>query len=251
MIQRRSLSELNLYFLSWKYRWFSCSSHSIREILLWYHASLQSTLIIWAANLSLISICFHNVWMRISAKSFIRFRVSWFSWDLIFSTTNSSIFRFMKTKICKDAEIIENKCNWTESKMMICDWSFMILMLKMSKARFLTKLIIKSSFHIYFLIHLSTWYQCRDLTWILDINLVIQLDIDLELSQNSSSWLDSSSNRKFRIQLLIEVSRAEFMILLNDIFRAHDSWRYWLLLIEISRAEFMILLIMQQSNAID
>ncbi len=121
MIQRCSLSELSTYFLSWKYRWFSCSSHSTRKILLWCHASLQSTLIIWAANLSLISTCFHNVWMRMSAKSSSRFRVSWSSWDLMFLTSNSLISRFIRTRICKDAEIIENRCNWTESRAMICD----------------------------------------------------------------------------------------------------------------------------------
>ncbi len=138
MIWKHSLSELSMYFLSWKYKWFSCSSHLIREILLWCCASLQSTLIIWAANLSLISICFHNVWVRMSAESSSRFRVSWSSWNLMFSMLNSSISRFMKTKIYEDAEITENRCNWTESRMMICDWNFMILMLKMSKMRFLT-----------------------------------------------------------------------------------------------------------------
>ncbi len=144
MIQRHSLSELSTYFLSWKYRWFSCSSHSTKEILLWYHASLRSTSIIWAANLSLISIYFHNVWMRISAKSSSRFRMSWSSWDLMFSTSNSSISRFMKARICEDAEITENKCNWTEFRMMICDWSFMTLMLKMSRTRFSTILRFKT-----------------------------------------------------------------------------------------------------------
>ncbi len=144
MIWRRSLSELSMYFLSWKYRWFSCSSHSTKEILLWCRALLQSTSIIWTANLSLISICFHNVWVRVSAKSLSRFRMSWFSWDLTSSTLNSSIFRFMKTRICKSAKIIENRCNWTESKVMIYDWSFMTLMLKMSKMRFLTILRFKT-----------------------------------------------------------------------------------------------------------
>ncbi len=138
MIQRHSLSELNTYFLSWKYKWFSCFLHLTKEILLWYHASLQSTSIIWVANLSLISIYFHNVWVRMSAESSSRFRVSWFSWDLMFSTLNSLISKFIKTKICKNAEIIKNKCNWIESRMMICDWSFMTLMLKMLKMRFLT-----------------------------------------------------------------------------------------------------------------
>ncbi len=142
MIQRRSLFELSIYFLSWKYRWFSYYLHLTREILLWCRASLQSTLIIWAANLSLISICFHNVWVRVSAKSSSRFRMSWSSWDLMFSTLNSLISRFMKARICKDAEITENKCNWTESRVMICDWNFMTLMSKTSKMRFLT--ILKS-----------------------------------------------------------------------------------------------------------
>ncbi len=138
MIWRHSLSELSMYFLSWKYRWFLCFSHSTRKILLWCRASLQSTLIIWAANLSLISICFHNVWVKVSAESSSRFKVSWFSWNLMFSTSNSSISKFVRAKICKDAEITENKCNWTESRMMICDWSFMTLMLKMSRVRFST-----------------------------------------------------------------------------------------------------------------
>ena len=142
MIQRRSLSELSTYFLSWKYRWFSCSSHSIKEILLWCYASLWSTSIIWAANLLLISICFHNVWVRMSAESWSRFRMSWSSWNLMFSTLNSSISRFMRARICKDAEIIKNKCNWTEFRTMICDWSFMTLMLKTSRTRFST--ILKS-----------------------------------------------------------------------------------------------------------
>ncbi len=142
MIRRHSLSELSMYFLFWKYRWFSCSSHSIREILLWCHASLQSTLIIWTANLSLISTYFHNVWVKMSAKSLSRFRVSWSNWNSMFSTLNSSISRFMKVKICEDVEIIENRCNWTESRMMICDWSFMTLMLKTLRARFST--ILKS-----------------------------------------------------------------------------------------------------------
>jgi len=60
----------------------------------------------------------------------------------MFSTSNSSIFKFMKTKICKNVEIIENRCNWTESKTMIYDWNFMTLMSKTLKVRFLT--ILKS-----------------------------------------------------------------------------------------------------------
>ena len=144
MIWRCSLFKLSMYFLSWKYRWFSCSLHSTREILLWCHASLQSTSIIWAANLSLISIYSHNVWVRMSAKSLSRFRMFWSSWDLTSSTLNSSIFKFMKAKICKSAEVIENRCNWTESKVMICDWSFMILMLKTLKTKFLTILRSKT-----------------------------------------------------------------------------------------------------------
>ena len=144
MIQRCSLSELSMYFLSWKYRWFSCFSHSTRKILLWCHVSLQSTSIIWAANLLLISTYSHNVWVRMSAKSSSRFRISWFSWDLMFLMLNSLIFRFMKTRICKSAEIIKDRCNWIEFKAMICDWSFMTLMLKMSKMRFLIILRFKT-----------------------------------------------------------------------------------------------------------
>ncbi len=144
MIRRCSLFELSTYFLSWKYRWFSCSLHSTREILLWCHASLQSVSIIWAANLSLISTYFHNVWVKVSAESSSRFKVSWSSWNLIFSTLNYLIFRFMKVKICKNAEIIENRCNWTEFKAMICDWSFITLMLKRLKMRFSTILRSKT-----------------------------------------------------------------------------------------------------------
>ena len=138
MIRRRNLSELSTYFFSWKYRWFLCFSHSTRKILLWCRASLQSALIIWAANLSLISTYFHNVWVKMSAESSSRFRVSWFNWDLTSLMLNSSISRFIRARICKSAEITENRCNWTESRAMICDWSFMILMLKTSKTRFLT-----------------------------------------------------------------------------------------------------------------
>ncbi len=158
MIWRCSLSELSTYFLSWKYKWFSCSSHLIREILLWYHASLQSASIIWIANLSLILICFHNVWVKVSAKSSSRFRVFWSSWDLMFSMLNSLISRFMKAKICESAEIIENRCNWTESKAMICNWSFITLMLKMSKARFSTIL----RFKIWVFRIVWCWYWCQE-----------------------------------------------------------------------------------------
>ncbi len=57
---------------------------------------------------------------------------------------NFSISRFMKTRICKDAEITENKCNWIEFKVMICDWSFMTLMLKILKMKFSTILKFKT-----------------------------------------------------------------------------------------------------------
>ncbi len=159
MIWRCSLFELSMYFLSWKYRWFSCSSHSIKEILLWCYVSLQSTLIIWTANLSLISTYFHNVWVRVSAESLSRFRVSWSSWDLTSSILNSLISRFIRTKICKNAEIIKNKCNWIEFKVMICDWSFMILMLKMSRVRFST--ILKSKTWVFRIVW--CWYWCQKL----------------------------------------------------------------------------------------
>ncbi len=121
MIQRRSLSELSMYFLSWKYKWFSYSLHLIRKILLWCRASLWRISIIWVVNLSLISICFYNVWVKVSAKSSSRFRMSWSSWNLMFLTLNSLISKFMKVRICKNAEVIENRCNWTKSKTMICD----------------------------------------------------------------------------------------------------------------------------------
>ncbi len=156
MIQRHSLSELSMYFLSWKYRWFSCFSHLTRKILLWCHASLRSISIIWTANLSLISTYFHNVWVKVSAESSSRFKVSWFSWDSMFSTSNSLISRFMKVKICKNAEIIENRCNWTEFRMMICDWSFMTLMLKISRMRFL--IISRSKTWIFRIVW--CWYWC-------------------------------------------------------------------------------------------
>ncbi len=121
MIQRRSLSELSMYFLSWKYKWFLYSLHLIRKILLWCRALLWSISIIWVVDLSLISICFYNVWVKVSAKSSSRFRISWSSWNLMFLTLNSLISKFMKVRICKNAEVIENRCNWTKSKTMICD----------------------------------------------------------------------------------------------------------------------------------
>ncbi len=158
MIRRRSLSKLSTYFLSWKYRWFSCFSHSTKEILLWCCISLWSVSIIWAANLSLILTCFHNVWVKMSAKSSSRFRVSWFSWDSTFSMLNSLISRFMRTRICKSAEIIKNKCNWIEFKVMICDWSFMTLMLKILKMRFST--ILRSKTWVFRIVW--CWYWCQE-----------------------------------------------------------------------------------------
>jgi len=119
---------------------------------------LWSTLIIWTANLSLISTCFYNVWVRMLAESSSRFRVSWSSWDLTFSTSNSSISRFIRTRICKSAKIIENRCNWTEFKAMICNWNFMTLMLKMLRVRFLTILRFKTwVFRIVW-----CWYWCQE-----------------------------------------------------------------------------------------
>ncbi len=56
-----------------------------------------------------------------SAKSSSRFKVFQSSWDLMFLMLNSSISKFMKARICKSAEITEDRCNWTESKMMIYD----------------------------------------------------------------------------------------------------------------------------------
>jgi len=165
MIQRYSLFELSMYFLSWRYRWFSCSLHLIKEILLWCHASLQSASIIWTVNLSLILTCFHNVWMRMSAESSSRFRMSWFSWDLMFLMLNSSISKFMKVKICESVKITENRCNWTESRMMICDWSFMTLMLKMLKMRFL----IISEFKTWVFRIVWCWY------WYWELNVFFSL----------------------------------------------------------------------------
>ncbi len=156
-MQKRSLSELSMYFLSWKYRWFSCFSHLTREILLWCHALLQSASIIWAANLSLILTYFHNVWMKVSAESSSRFKMSWFSWNLMFSTSNSSISRFIRAKICKNAEITENRCNWTEFKAMICDWSFMTLMSKMLRVRFL--IILRFKTWVFRIVWCWYWYQ--------------------------------------------------------------------------------------------
>jgi hypothetical protein len=141
MMQKHSLFKLSIYFLSWKYKWFWCSSYSTREILLWWCALLQSTLIIWNANLSLILIYSYNVWVKVFAESSLRFKISWFNWDLTFLMLNSSISKFIKTKICKSVKKIENRCNWTEFKTMICNWRFMILTLK---TRFSTILRFKT-----------------------------------------------------------------------------------------------------------
>ncbi len=47
----------------------------------------------------------------------------------------------MKVKV---NERTENKCNWTESKIIICDWNIMTLMSRMLKIRFLTILRFKT-----------------------------------------------------------------------------------------------------------
>ncbi len=185
MIRRRSLSELSTYFLSRKYRWFSYSSHSTREILLWCCASLRSASIIWAANLSLISTCFHNVWVRMSAESSSRFRVSWFSWGLTSSTSNSSISRFMRARICKSAEITENRCNWTESRAMICDWSFITLMSKTSRARFST--ISRSKTWVFRIVW--CWYWCRESNVSLSLERSSERRVRaFDLSSTLSKW---------------------------------------------------------------
>jgi len=90
------------------------------------------------------------------------------------------------------------------------------------------RLIIKSSFHIYFLTCSSTRYQYRDSTQILNINLVTRLDIDLESNQNSNFQLNSSSNRKFRVQwkeILITTSRSFSSRV--SIFRIHENTDYY------------------------
>ncbi len=69
--------------------------------------------------------------------------------------------------------------------------------MKRSTTNIYLRLIIKSSFHTYFLTRLSTQYQCCNSTWILDINLITRLNINLKSSQNLKFWLDSSSNRKW------------------------------------------------------
>ncbi len=168
IIQRRSLLKLSMYLFFWKYRWFLCSSHSIREILLWWRASLQSALIIWAANMSLTLTCFHSVWVKVSAKSSLRFEMSWSSWDSTSSTLNFSTSRFMRAKINKETEKIEDRCNWTESKMMICDWSIMTLMSRALKTRFST--ILKFKTWVFRIV----WY------WYWELNVFLFLERSFE-----------------------------------------------------------------------
>ncbi len=65
----------------------------------------------------------------------------------------------------------------------------------------INKLIVKSSFHIYFLTRSSTWYQCRDSAQILNINVVTRLKYSISMSWLSlilissrvrTRWLDST-----------------------------------------------------------
>ncbi len=86
-----------------------------------------------------------------------------------------------------------------------------------AKISFKSRLIIKLSFHIYFLIRSSTWYQCRDLIWILDINLMIQFNIDLKLSQNLNFWLDLSSNWKWHQILRFTIFESITSLYLKDL----------------------------------
>ncbi len=102
-----------------------------------------------ALQLSELQIC-HWFWLA--------FKMSWFSWDLTSLTSNSLIFRFIRTRICKNAEINENKCNWIESRMMIYDWSFMTLMSKTSRMRFL--IILKFKTWVFRIIWY--WYWCQE-----------------------------------------------------------------------------------------
>ena len=130
MIWRWRQSELSTYFLSWKYKELFHSLHSVREIWLWCHASLQSALRTWGANWSWVSACSHNVCMRTSAESSSGSDSSWSSWGLTSSTSGSSVFIFMRARMMRDRGKAEQRCSWMKSKTMIWHCKSMVLGLR-------------------------------------------------------------------------------------------------------------------------
>ena len=127
MIQRWRWSKLSTYFLSQKYKELFCSSHSVRRIWLWCHASLQSASRTWGANWSWVSACSHNDYVRTSAESSSELGSSWFSWGLTSLTSGSSVFIFMRARMMEDRGKAEQRCSWIKSRTMIWHCKSMVL----------------------------------------------------------------------------------------------------------------------------
>ena len=116
-----------MYFLLWKYREFWCFSHLIKGILLWWQALLWNVFRICDANLSLLSVWSHRVWVEVFAGFSWESEVSWFSWDSASSGLGSFESRFMEIKVTEDKDWIENRCNWIGFKIMLWHWVSRIL----------------------------------------------------------------------------------------------------------------------------
>ena len=127
MIQRWRQSELSMYFLSQKYLMLSDSSHSVREIWLWCHASLQSALRTWGANWSWVSACSHNVCVGTSAGSSSGSGSPWSSWGLTSLTSGSSVSIFMRARMMRDEGETGQRCSWMRSRTMVQHCKSMIL----------------------------------------------------------------------------------------------------------------------------
>ena len=127
MIQRQRRSELSTYFLSQKYKELFRSSHSVRGIWLWCHASLQSALRTWGANWSWVSACSHNVCVRTSAESSSGSGSPWSSWGLTLLTSGSSVFIFMRARMMRDRGEAEQRCSWMRSRAMVWHCKLMVL----------------------------------------------------------------------------------------------------------------------------
>ena len=130
MIWRQRQSELSTYFLSQKYKKLFCSSHSVREIWLWCHASLQSALRTWGANWSWVLAYSHNVCVRTSAESSSESGSPWSSWGSMSSTSGSSVFIFMKARMMRNRGKAEQRCSWMRSRVIVQHCKLMILSLR-------------------------------------------------------------------------------------------------------------------------
>jgi len=68
-----------------------------------------------------------------------------------------------------------------------------------------------------------TWVESSDSTWILESNLLTQLNINLESEFNSSSWFNSLSNRKWCQMSRFTIFESITSLYLKD-FRATNEF---------------------------